>query len=648
MNLPLDALKTKSRSGLNFLGRCMKIGWLPIALIAIFVLQNHLFNLLLDIAPSHYIIRRTVVSIAFGLLIFGPAALMRRKIAYWHLGLAALFVSVIFIFQFLYYSYSGGFLQASAIWYAGEGLTALGTARTLLTYRLIFFALAPLLVLAAAIAARRGYGAPGITLSSREKIGAGGLLVVFAALGYGYILLRERMEAGTTVHLYQRSRLYDMNALVAKIGIINFSLEDAIASAIRPHRATAADLRFIKSWRQTQPPKSDSGKYFGLAKGRNLIFLQVESLENAVIGKKIDGQEITPRLNQLAKEGLYFSNYYAPIGPGTTADVEFSTLNSLYPLPDTAAFIQYAFNQYAALPGLLKKNGYHTYSFHGDVASFWNRANIYPQLGYERWFDRRDYTVPRAIGTYDLGDKDFLQQSIPKLQSMPQPFMATLITLTSHSPFELPPDLETLAISPASPLNRLQRQYLQSIHYTDEAIGTFISQLKSAGLYDNSLIFIFGDHGSFSNISQALGAVKTPFPGLQNFQVPLIILAPRAALRGVDSSPASHLDIYPTAARLLGFSPSSTMFGENLLAQRIPTATIRALISGTVKITLSDKLAYHAADDGVFEHGTCLELPSKKRIAPSACRSLYESQETAVRASDAMVRGNLITQAENF
>lgn len=66
--------------------------------------------------------------------------------------------------------------------------------------------------------------------------------------------------------------------------------------------------------------------------------------------------------------------------------------------------------------------------------------------------------------------------------------------------------------------------------------------------------------------------------------------------------------------------------------------------SGAVKIAISDKLAYHAADDGVFERGTCLALSSKKRIAADACRSLYDKEETAVRASDAMVRSNLITQ----
>ena len=243
-----------------------------------------------------------------------------------------------------------------------------------------------------------------------------------------------------------------------------------------------------------------------------MIFIQVESLDNSVIGQKIGDEEITPNLNKLSGEGMYFFNYYSPIGPGTTADAEFMTMNSLYSLPDAVAFIQYPYDAYDALPDLLKQNGYGTYSMHGDLPGFWNRVNIYPQLGYEKLFSRDDYTIPRKIGNYDLGDKDFFTQSLPKLKALPQPFMATLITLTSHTPFIIPDDLQTLNMPPPTNLNRLQWEYLQSIHYTDAAIGDFIGELKTAGLYDNSVIFIWGDHGSSTGIAKALGVNNSVFP----------------------------------------------------------------------------------------------------------------------------------------
>lgn len=640
-----EKFKAKIKILKNYLRHYFKLIWLPIALIIIFVLQSNIFNVWLGISTIDYLIRRTIVSAAFGLLIFGPAVLMGKRIKYLYLILMSLIVSIIFLIQFLYYSYSGGFLQISALFYIREGMTVLGTVKVLLTYQLLLFILGPVTVLVAWTLRKHPRFAHQLTLLKKEKIAAGILIIIFSTLGYGYIFLRENMEAGTTAHLYQRSKLYDTNALVSKIGIINFSLEDALNFTLQADRASATEIDFAKSWIQEQPKKIENGKNFGLAKGRNLIIIQVESLENAVIGEKINGQEITPRLNQLAKAGLYFPNYYAQIGPGTTADAEFSTLTSLYPLPDKVVFIEYAFQPYNALPWLLKNNGYHTYALHGDLPSFWNRANIYPQLGYEKWFGRQEYTIPRSIGNYDLGDEDFFNQSLPKLQDLPRPFMATLITLTSHSPFELPDDLKKLSIPATTTFNVTQQNYLQSAHYADGAIGDFVDKLKTNGLYDNSLIVIFGDHGSFSGVGNALGARKAIFSDLQNSQVPLIIIAGGSKLRGINNSPGSHIDLFPTLANLLGIKATSTLLGQDLLNTNTPIAVMRNLVSGTIKIFVTDKLAYHTAVDGKFEHGTCVGFPKNNRIDVENCRAWYEKEKNIIKISDLMIKEKLLEEA---
>jgi phosphoglycerol transferase MdoB-like AlkP superfamily enzyme len=318
------------------------------------------------------------------------------------------------------------------------------------------------------------------------------------------------------------------------------------------------------------------------------------------------------------------------------------TLNSLYSLPNTVAFIQYAYDNYTALPALLKQNGYGTYSFHGDVSSFWNRANIYPQLGYDKWFSADDYTIPRKIGNYDLGDKDFFSQSIPKLAALPQPFMASLITLTSHTPFELPIDLQTLNIPNDSPLTWQQKGYLQTVHYTDQAIGDFIDQLKTAGLYNNSVILIYGDHGSFTNIASALGVQESVFPDLEASQVPMIILAPGTSLKGERATPASHLDLYPTLVDLLGIKAPPDVFGHDMVDGGDTVAVSRDLVSGTVNSFLTDKLAFHAGSDGAFQSGECFKMPGRITLVMSACQTLYDKESAAVKASDIMVKGNLI------
>lgn len=633
--------KLKSTVSVNLLHHYCKIGWLPLVLIIIFVVQNHLFDLWLHIPIRPYFIRRTVVTAAFGSFLFLPALLTNKHVKYFYLILASIFTSIIFIIQFIFYSYSGGFLQASALFYAGEGLTILSTVKTLLTYHLFFFLFGPLSVIGGWILIHQKIITEKM-LIKKEKAITAFLIILFVASGYGYLFLREKLEAGNVTHIYQYNKLYDVNALVSKMGIINFSLGDILSLGIRPDGVTAAEVSFVKTYTE-QRPTSTLNQDFGLLKGRNLIFIQVESLENAVINQKINGQEITPNLNKLAKTGIYFSNYYAPIGPGTTADAEFMTLNSLYSLPNTVAFIEYSNNHYSALPNLLKENGYHTYAMHGDVSSFWNRSNIYPNLGYEKWFSKPDYTIPRKIGVYNLGDKDFFDQSILKLKSLPQPFMATLITLTSHTPFEMPLDLQYLDIpTTTTSLTTLQRNYLQSVRYTDQAIGDFIEQLKTNNLYNNSLIFIYGDHGSFSKISNALGVKDEFFADLQTSKVPMILLAPGTSLKGEKRTPTSHMDVYPTASNLLGFTPPPNIFGHYMIDGKNAVTISRNLVSGTITSIITNKLAYHATSDGTFEHGRCLQLPDKKRIAIDFCRQLYNEEESNVRASDLLVKGDLI------
>jgi len=206
-----------------------------------------------------------------------------------------------------------------------------------------------------------------------------------AFFGYKYLLDTEKREWGNTSRLY--TDVYDLKSLVGKMGIINFFIEDTFKFALRSKLITSEDIVFLKNFAEKRKAPETEGKYYGSQKGKNVIIIQVESLENAVINKTIGGQEITPGLNKLAKDGLYFDNFYAQVGPGNTADAEFSTMNSLYPLSDDVVFIAYAKNQYLALPKLLKNNGYGTYSLHGDVPTFWNRANIYPGLGYQKSFD---------------------------------------------------------------------------------------------------------------------------------------------------------------------------------------------------------------------------------------------------------------------
>ncbi len=610
---------------------------LPLTLIFLFVAQNFVFNIWLKIFSSDYSARLFWVTLALGIVFYGPALLFKRKYSYIYLFIISFLVSALFSAQFLYYRYSQSFLQFSAIRYINQAFSVEGTAKSLLTPELFLFFAGFLLVLAVfTISKRRKFA--DFSLPVWEKVILFLACVAIVFFGYQYLLSTEKKEWGSTSRLY--TDVYDLKALVGKMGIMNFFLEDSFKYISRRNLISDADKAFLKNYAQNKAAETPKPKYFGNAKSKNLIIIQVESLENTVINKTINGQEITPNLNQLAKDGLYFNNFYAQIGPGNTADTEFSTMNSLYPLANDVAFIDYAKNTYSALPQLLVNNGYKTYSMHGDVPTFWNRSNIYPQLGYQKAFGLADYTVtsPVGKGPSDLGDEDLFSQSLPRLEGFKQPFMATVITMSLHTPFILPENLQTLEIPAQTNLTETQWEYLQAAHYTDKAIGEFISGLKKDGLYDNSVIMIWGDHGSFTNISSALG--ENILPELQNSQVPFIIL--NSGLQGINSEPSSQLDVYPTIANLLGIKPPKTIFGQDLLNTKTPIETHFEIVSGGIDAILSPDLTYEAGEDGIFINGSCKTTPNGEALAISACQNIYTQQLNNLRASNIIVKGNLL------
>jgi len=527
-----------------------------------------------------------------------------------------------------------------------------GTIKTLIGPEVWFFVVGvPIVVLA--YLWTRSTRARQAVLSGRAKWITLILLILVAFSAYGYVLLREKQQAGDIQGLY--ARVFNVQELVQKLGIINYSLEDMIMLALTNNHISAADHARVAAWAKQHQPIAPGPK-FGLAKGRNLIMIQVESLQNFTINRRISGQEITPNLNRLLGQGLYFPNYYYQSGPGTTADAEFSVTNSLYPLTDGVVFFNEPHDHFEALPSLLKDHGYDTAVMHGDVPSFWNRNNVYPGLGYQQILSNQDFTMTRYINlglsrAQGIGDAEFLSQAADKLTGLPQPFATTLITLSSHTPFEIPHDLWGLNITAPAGLNDMQIKYLETIHYADQALGEFITKLKASGLYDDSLIVIYGDHQSFSfnqtdpGFAHLLGASQLdPLTYLQNNQVPLLVLAPGLNLTGTAPQPASHLDLYPTLADLLGFAPPRSVLGQDLLATDHPVVTQR--FNGAIADIVTPGLIYLDSGDGQFAHGKCLGSDGTV-VSLGRCRDLYNQQSQTVQVSDIAVKGDLIKLLES-
>jgi phosphoglycerol transferase MdoB-like AlkP superfamily enzyme len=616
---------------------------LPVLLTALFVFQSVAFDAWLAISPVIYG-RMVVVSVSLGAALFGPAMFMRGRWRTAWLAAVSAVTSAVFVGEYLYYSYAAGFLQLTSLRLIGQADAFMGTALRSLSPRMLLFVAGPALVLWAALGKRHrwlsGWQTPS-PLGVRRSLALAVAWIAVVGAGYGYLVHTERREYGDVTRLYKS--MYDLEAAVGKMGIVNYVIEDAVKRAFFAERVSAADEEFVAQWQAGRASGVTDRDTRGKAVGRNLIFIQVESLENAVIGARVGEKVVTPHLNALAKEGLYFSRYYAPVGVGSTADAEFTVLNSLYYLPDSVAFVDKAHNQYAALPKLFAGAGYRTAVLHGDYPAFWNRSSIYPNLGYQTWFMEDAFKPTRHIGITGLGDADFFEQAMPMLKGLPQPFLATLITLSSHTPFIVPEDVRPINLAYTDWLNDEQERYLESVSYTDEAIGKFIARLKEEGLYERSVIVILGDHGSKTGIAAALKADGDDTKATADARVPLIILAPGLGLTGERTVPGSHLDLYPTLANLFGLKTPASALGQDLLSTKTPVAVIRRP-SGAVGMAaaVAAELTYEAADDGVFEHGRCLKTESREAVEVGHCRRLYDEQNATLRVSDTVIRGNLV------
>lgn len=302
----------------------------------------------------------------------------------------------------------------------------------------------------------------------------------------------------------------------------------------------------------------------------NFILIEMESLMPFVIGKKIGGQEITPSINRLIREGVYFENFTSISGVGSTSDSEVATLFSLYPIINKIAVNEIRNNQNLhSLVAHLKKQGWYTVAMHGNQRSFWNRSLTFGKLGFDRFFSEENYRTDELIG-WGLGDESFFMQSFEKLDSLAPPFFAFLITLTGHHPYEFPKEKKTAWIKGDNPETI---DYLNVVHYVDKSLGKFIKRLKTLDNPDGNVIIIFGDHpvsfekDDLASISPAKDGVGKVLAELKAKFVPMVIHAPSYLKPRVVKDYCSQIDIAPTILGLLGiFDP--TFLGRDLFNDR--------------------------------------------------------------------------------
>lgn len=432
------------------------------------------------------------------------------------------------------------------------------------------------------------------------------------------------------------SHIFDRVYIVENTGVINFHGFDAYYNlfyksfskkVITDSEKNALKEVFAKKTGERKVPALK-----GKARGLNLIVVQVEALQNLVVGMKIGNSEVTPNLNSIIKRSIYFNNYYSQTDQGSTSDAEFLSNVSYYPLPGGSVYFKYSNNAFESLPKVLRKKGYGTYAMHPYKASFWNRAAVYPVLGFDRFYDVRDYVIDEKVG-WGLSDKSFFIQSLEKIKRLKEPFYTFMITLSSHHPYDAFKDYNEFHAG--SYENTFYGNYLKAMHYADKALGLFIGELERSGLMERSVLVIYGDHPALQkerldDIKEYIGLHKErELAWLDMLKVPLVIHLPGDEESGVRTVTGGQVDLFPTLANLLDISARYCL-GKDLLNTKESYAIFR---DGSIT---DGKRVY------LKKSGVCLDTESGEKLGRDIMNDYMDIARQKLEISDKVLQNDLI------
>ena len=414
----------------------------------------------------------------------------------------------------------------------------------------------------------------------------------------GGIFLAYSLTTATSTDYSRLAKQWNRGAIVERFGIIMYQGNDLVQT-LRPRISSLfgyeESAKLFKEFFTSDENKYDKkNKYTNVLENYNIIFIHMESIGKFLMDLDFNGQAVTPTINQLAKEGMFFNNFYPQVSSGTSSDSEFTLLTSLLPVSSGIVFTSYYDRHYTTIPKLLGEKGYHTFSMHGNYASMWNREKVHPILGYKEMYFRESFDIPdkESPDYINLGisDSAFYKQAIPKLEAIEQNnehYMGTIITLSNHSPFAFMDkygefDLSSTFINENGESETTDYlsdtavgKYIKSAHYADVSLGEFINYVKESQYFNNTVFVLYGDHDAkltrkeineLYNMNPKTGELYTEedseyvdynsFEHDLNKNTPLIIWSKNKniqnKLHGTISYPMGMVDVAPTLGNMLG------------------------------------------------------------------------------------------------
>ena len=571
-----------------------------------------------------------------GMLLLGIGLFFKGRKSYWIILIIDLLLSLWLFAYFLYYREFSNFLSFSIIKTSGSTSDNLGKSIVGITKISDFLSFSSVVIILILLLTKI------IKIDVRPlKIKVNALIEVLALTLMGLNLTMAQHDRSGLL-----TRTFDNNYIVKYLGINEYAVYDGFKTAqasAQMAKANVNDLRSIKKYLKLNYVKPNP-EYQGVAKGKNVLVIHLESFQQFLIGYKWKGKEVTPNLNKIyhAKDSISFDNFFNQVGQGKTSDAEIMLENSLFGLQSGSAMSSYGTsNTFESAPAILhQKADYTTAVMHGGEGSFWNRNNAYKSFGFQYFLPLNYFkNKPGYYIGYGLKDKIFFDQSIKYIERLPQPFYLKMITVTNHYPYDL--DKKNQTISKTDTGDETVDGYVQTAHYLDQAIGSLMKWMKKTGLYKNTLIMFYGDHyGISGNHHKACAQLLkqdtfNDFDNLNSQRVPLIFHM--KGLKGkIDHTYGGEIDVLPTLLNLLGINDKGTIqFGHDLLSKDAPQ--IIAQRNGDF---ITPEYAKVSGDYYYTKTGKEIIDPDKK--LKERLMSLSNQVTTQLSLSDRIINGNLL------
>jgi phosphoglycerol transferase MdoB-like AlkP superfamily enzyme len=281
----------------------------------------------------------------------------------------------------------------------------------------------------------------------------------------------------------------------------------------------------------------------------NLVIVLEESLGAGFV-ERLGGRPITPQLDRLADQGIWFDQLYAT-GTRSVRGIE-AVVAGFPPTPALSVVkLSKAQSNFATLASVLRDAGYQNEFVYGGASHFDNMRGFFLGNGFHNIVDRDDFKTPKFVGSWGVSDEDLFdmaEQRILKLSAAGDPFFMLVFSSTNHTPFEFPDGRIELVDAQKQTVNN-------AVKYADHAMGQFIDRVRSSPSWADTLFLVVADHDT-----RVYGDELVP---ISKFHIPGVILGADIVPRRIDSL-ASQIDLAPTLLSLMGIDSEHPFPGRDL------------------------------------------------------------------------------------